>query len=36
MAGKKKWLKNLTEYNLSADRDQIIKDNCAVKTKLGL
>jgi len=32
----KKWLKNLTEYNLSIDRDQIIKDNRAVKAKLGL
>ena len=32
----KKWLKNLTEYNLSTDRDQIIKDNRAVKAKLGL
>ena len=31
-----KWLKNTTWYNLSIDRDQIIKDNRAVKAKLGL
>ena len=31
-----KWLKNTTWYNLSTDRDQIIKDNRAVKAKLGL
>ena len=31
-----KWFKNLTEYNLSYDCNQIIKDNQAVKAKLGL